>query len=160
MPARVTNDLFANPQSNLQFATFYCDRSWFGIDVTVVQEINRILSITRIPLAQSFIRGVINLRGDVVTLLDLRVLLGMNPSNPTHRSRNIVIKVDGELFGLWVDSVSDIVTVPSQSVLSTPSNLNSVQSKLIQGVVQVDSKLLMMLDPIEILSASMQSAEI
>ena len=139
----------------LQYATFYCDQSLLGLDISFVQEINRNLDLTRVPLGHPCVRGVMNLRGEVVTMLDLRILMGLPKTQNTDKNRNLVLKCEGETFGLWVDGVADILTIDSQDITPAPSNLSLVESRLIRGVYQAENKLVMLVEPRELLAASL-----
>lgn len=138
-----------------QYTTFFCDKTLLGMDISFVQEINRSFDLTRVPLGHPCVRGVMNLRGEVVTMLDLRTLMGLPKGERTSRNRNLVIKCDGEIFGLWVDGVADILTIDSQEITAPPSNLSISEARLIRGVYQAETGLVMLVDPKEILSASL-----
>lgn len=138
-----------------QFTTFYCDNSLLGLDISYVQEINRNQELTRVPLGHPCVRGVMNLRGEVVTMLDLRTLMGLPPGTTSIRNRNLVVKCEGESFGLWVDGVADILTIDPQDITPPPSNLSIVEARLIRGVFQAEKSLVMIVDPREILAASL-----
>lgn len=144
----------------LQYATFYCADSLLGMEISFVQEINRNQDLTRVPLGQSCVRGVMNLRGEVVTMLDLRTLMGLPPGQVTNRNRNLVIKCDGETFGLWVDGVADIVNIYPENITPPPSNLTIAEAKLIRGVYQADHSLVMLVDPREILNVSLSGSRV
>ncbi|MCU0720324.1 MAG: chemotaxis protein CheW [Pirellula sp.] len=140
-----------------QYSTFYCGDSLFGLDIGYVQEINRTTGLTRVPLAANCVRGVMNLRGEVVTMLDLRTLLGLPNDRKSVASRNLILKCDGDIFGVCVDGVADILTIDADAVTAPPSNLSINESKLIKGVYQTDTVLIMLIDPREILNASLVS---
>ncbi|MCU0708296.1 MAG: chemotaxis protein CheW [Pirellula sp.] len=129
------------------YVTFRCGDSLFGIDIGCVQEINRCLSLTSIPLAPPFVRGVANLRGDVVTMLDLRILMEQPRVESNIHQRSLILHSDGETFGLWVDSVSDIVEIDSDDIVSPPSNIEPSVARLVLGVYSHDSRLILLLDP-------------
>ena len=149
----------SSPQSQsssaTQYTTFYCDNALLGLDISYVQEINRNLDLTRVPLGHPCVRGVMNLRGEVVTMLDLRTLMGLPKGPQSIRNRNLVVKCEGECFGLWVDGVADILTIDSQFISPPPSNLSIVEARLIRGVYQAEHTLVMIVDPREILAASL-----
>ena len=140
-----------------QYSTFYCGESLFGLDIGYVQEINRTSGLTGVPLAANCVRGVMNLRGEVVTMLDLRTLLGLPNDRNSVGNRNLILKCDGDIFGVCVDGVADILTIDSDAVTAPPSNLSINESKLIKGVYQTDTVLIMLIDPREILNASLVS---
>ena len=140
-----------------QYSTFYCGDSLFGLDIGYVQEINRTSGLTGVPLAANCVRGVMNLRGEVVSMLDLRTLLGLPSNRNSVANRNLILKCDGDIFGVCVDGVADILTIESDAVTAPPSNLSISESKLIKGVYQTDTVLIMLIDPREILNASLVS---
>lgn len=138
-----------------QYATFFCGDSLLGMDIRVVQEINRSRSLTRVPRCSSCVRGVMNLRGEVVTMLDLRTLMSLPKAEPGPQHRNLIIQCDEETFGLWVDGVADIIAIEPAQIAPPPSNLSIAQSKLIRGVFPLESRLILLVDPRELLAASM-----
>jgi purine-binding chemotaxis protein CheW len=149
----VQSELFSSRA--LQYATFFCDNALLGLDISCVQEINRNHELTRVPLGHPCVRGVMNLRGEVVTMLDLRTLMGLPRGTPSSRNRNLVVKCEGETFGLWVDGVADILTIDPQHITPPPSNLSIPEARLIRGVYQADHSLVMLVEPREILNASL-----
>lgn len=140
-----------------QYSTFYCGDSLYGLDIGFVQEINRSSGLTRVPLAANCVRGVMNLRGEVVTMLDLRTLLGLPNNGSATGNRNLILKCDSDVFGVCVDGVADILTIDADGVTPPPSNLSIQESKMIKGVYQTDTVLIMLIDPREILNASIAS---
>lgn len=135
----------------LQLATFYVGDLLLGLQIDQVQEINRRLDFTRVPHALDSVRGVINLRGEVVTVIDLRNVLGLGDSQATAQSRNLIVNYNDELIGLWVDRIADIVNVSSADVNPTPSNVNQVDSKHFQGVVPLKDEIIVVLNLASIL---------
>lgn len=140
-----------------QFATFYCGQSILGLDITYVQEINRNLELTRVPLSPKCVRGVMNLRGEVVTMLDLRTLMGIEPAKTTSENRNLILTCDGDTFGLQVDGVADILTIRASDITLPPSNLTPAESRLIRGIYQTEKTLVMLVDPRELFAASLST---
>jgi purine-binding chemotaxis protein CheW len=96
-----------------------------------------------------------NLRGEVVTVLDLRCLMGLPKVTDSARCRNLVINCDGESFGLWVDGVADILSIDFHDITPPPSNLSIAEARLIRGVYQSAHSLVMLVDPKEILNVSL-----
>lgn len=142
--------------TDLELATFHVGDVLIGIDICNVREINRNLELTRVPQAANGVRGVINLRGDVVTVLDLRVMLDLEPQDVTRRSRNIVITSEDEHIGLLVDSVSDVIAVDSSRLDPPPGNLNGLDDRFFSHVIRLETELLLVLDTAELLSDSEQ----
>lgn len=130
----------------LQLATFYVDNMLLGLQIDQVQEINRRLDFTCVPHALESVRGVINLRGEVVTVVDLRTVLGLGESQSTSQSRNLIVNYNDELIGLWVDKIADILSVLPSDVKPTPSNMSQGDSRHFQGVVQLDSEIVVILN--------------
>lgn len=137
--------------TELELATFYIGEILIGIDIRNVREINRNVDLTHVPYAPEGVRGVINLRGDVVTVLDLRAMLDLEPQNVSRSSRNIVINSGGEHIGLIVDKVSDVISVDSSELDSPPANLNGVDGRYFSGLVRLEHELLLLLNPTELL---------
>src|SRR5262245_12783505 len=107
-----------------QYATFYVGPVLLGVDIRIVQEINRQSEITEVPHAPSHVRGVINLRGEVATIVDLRTMFGLSRISTTRESRNLIVHSRGEAIGLLVDQISDILTLRADEVGPPPANIN------------------------------------
>lgn len=137
-------------ENSLQIVTFEVGKATLALDIAAVQEINRSLKVTKVPHAPRQVLGVTNLRGEVITILDLHIVLGIKSTAKTSSSRNLIVNFDHELFGLGVDRVSDIMTISSE-LSPPPSNLQGLSRKLLRGVHQADGRLVMILDLGEIL---------
>lgn len=129
-----------------QFAAFWLGELLLGIDLHRVQEINRVGQITLVPDAPPAVRGVINLRGEVVTVMDLRTILGLPPAEVNGLSRLIIANSQEEQIGLLVDQVADVLTVSSDDESSLPANVNGVSSHCFKGVYSLGNDLLVVLD--------------
>jgi purine-binding chemotaxis protein CheW len=132
--------------AELQFATFYVGHMLLGVDIRVVQEINRQSEITQVPHAPAYVRGVINLRGDVATVVDLRTILGLPTSEASRQSRNLIVHHQGEAIGLLVDRISDILTIREDEISPPPTNVDGVDGRLMSGVCALDSEIVVLLD--------------
>jgi purine-binding chemotaxis protein CheW len=119
---------------DLQLATFYVGEMLLGLEIDQVQEINRCLDVTTVPHAPDWVRGVINLRGDVVTVIDLRSVLGLERGTVTKDSRNLIVNLSGELVGLCVDRIADIITISRDDIIPTPPNIGAVDQRFFSGV--------------------------
>ena len=142
-----------NPSStsdNQQLVTFRCGNLLLGLEISNVQEINRQTDVTTIPEAPSHVHGAINLRGDVVTVIDLRTVLGFSSESENRSGRNVIIRSNGELIGLMADGVSDIINVSSSQIEPTPSNIEGVDSRYFSGVFSSDNELVVILNLDEI----------
>ena len=129
-----------------QYATFYVGNLLLGIDIGQVQEINRQLDVTNVPQAPKCVRGVINLRGEVTTVIDLRTILGLEQTEVTENSRNLILNFQGETLGFLVDRVSDITALKSSEVDPPPTNIKGIQGKYFLGVHALETEILVLLN--------------
>lgn len=129
-----------------QFCTFFLDRLFFGIKVDKIQEIIRYQDITKVPLAPSEIGGLINLRSQIVTAIDLRRRMNLSPLKEGRLPINIVVKVKEETISLLVDDVGDVLDIPGDCFETPPETLKGKVRELIQGVYKLENQLLMILD--------------
>jgi purine-binding chemotaxis protein CheW len=129
-----------------QYCTFLVEDRFFGVDVTRVQEVIRYQDMTAVPLASAVIRGLINLRGQIVTALDMRARLGL-PTLPLDRlPMNVVVRTDDGAVSLLVDEIGDVVEVPEGSRENVPETLIVSSRELITGVCKLKDRLLLILD--------------
>ena len=129
-----------------QFATFTAGGLFLGIEVLQVQEVLRYLEMTRIPSAPDVIQGLINLRGQIVTAVDMRARLGLPRRTSGELPMNMVIRSDDGAVSLLVDEIGDVVDVTPDSYEPTPDNLPREQRELIEGVYKLEGRLLLALD--------------
>ena len=129
-----------------QYATFYVGNILLGVDIRQVQEINRQLEVTDVPHSDNYVRGVINLRGDVATVIDLRTILGLPSAEVTQESRNLIVHSHGETIGFLVDRISDILTLHRKEMSQTPTNVEGIDENLFRGVYKLEKELLIVLD--------------
>ena len=143
----------APPVTSGQLATFRLDGDLYGIEVEHVQEVLRSQQLTRVPLAPSAVAGLINLRGQVVTAIELRERLG-RPSRPEGTDAVvIVVRLDGEAVSLLVDSIADVVDVDAADFEAPPDTLEGQARDLIRGAYKLDGQLLLALDVHKAVSA-------
>ncbi|MEQ8846154.1 chemotaxis protein CheW [Botrimarina sp.] len=135
-----------------QYATFYVGEQLLGVDIRMVQEINRQLDITPVPGASRHVRGVINLRGEVATVIDLRSVLGLPPGETTRDTRNLIVHSQGEAIGLLVDRISDILTIGADQVSPPPSNVDGVDGRFFRGVHTLEKDICVLLDVEQVLA--------
>ena len=132
-----------------QFVTFKIDEDLLGIDVLRVREINPGLEITPVPKAPQYVRGLVNLRGETITVFDLGIRLGLVPRDITEASHHVVLK--SQPVGLLVDSIGDMVQCGEHQVEAPPANVGGIEGKYIEGVVRLNSELLVILNTGKIL---------
>lgn len=135
-----------NEDRILQLVTFKLENEEFGVDILKVQEINKMMGITKIPNAPYFIEGVINLRGKIIPVVDLRKKLGFQSREYDKSTRIIVIELDGLVLGFIVDSVSEVLRVPANTIEPPPSIVSGIDSEYIEGVGKLDDRLLILLE--------------
>jgi purine-binding chemotaxis protein CheW len=128
------------------FVTFRINEQLFGIAVEQVQDVLRRQRLTPIPLAPKEITGAVNLRGRIVTVINLREKLGIHTPEGFKAPMNIVVEHRNELFSLWVDSVGDVLNLPGSSLDKAPSNLSSTWHQFVRHVHQLEKELLLILD--------------
>lgn len=129
-----------------QYATFYLDGLLFGIDVMQVQEIIRYQEMTPVPQAPTIIEGLINLRGQIITAIDMRRRLGMPERDTDHLPMNVVIHNEDEVVSLLVDEIGDVLEVNQSQYEQTPDTLEEVSRELVDGVYKLKDKLLLVLN--------------
>lgn len=128
-----------------QYCTFYLDDLYLGIEVERVQEVIRPLEMTRVPLASPVVRGLINLRGQIVAAIDLRRRLQL-PERDDSELMNVVVHGASGPIALLVDDIGDVLEVTGDTYEPPPATLNGVIRDLVQGVHKLDRSLLLVLD--------------
>lgn len=136
------------PQSTLlQLTSFRLGGEEYAVDIAAVQEIVRMSTITRVPKAPAFVEGVINLRGHIVPVIDLRKRFGLAALEPTKATRIVIIQAQGKTIGLIVDAVSEVVRIASSAVSATPEMVTSgVDAAFFKGVGQLGERLIILLE--------------
>ena len=129
-----------------QFCTFYLDELLFGIDVLKVQEIILPQEMTEVPLATQSVRGLINLRGQVVTAIDLRKWLDFEPAANGKDAMNVVIRAEDDILSFLVDDIGDVVEPDDSTFERSPETLSENIRELINGVYKLKNQLLLVMD--------------
>lgn len=146
--AEQTVETIAN---DLEFSTFYVGGALCGINILNIQEINKHFDMTEVPQASDYIVGILNLRGRIVTIIDLGKKLGLAPTNQDNNNRNIIVNSDDEHIGLMIDSISDVVIAKKEDLEPAPSNIGGMKGKYFQGVIKTEKQLIGILDINEVL---------
>jgi purine-binding chemotaxis protein CheW len=136
----------------LQMSCFFVGSALCGIDIKVIQEMNKQMEMTKVPQAPSYVLGIMNLRGRIVTIIDLGRKLGLSPSKTTEISRIIIVNSRDENIGLLVDRVTDVVTAKWEDVEPMPSNIKGAKGRYFQGVLKSSKDLIAVLDVEEVLA--------
>jgi len=139
-------------QELLQLVSFNLGSEEFGIDILKVQEIIRLISITKVPNSPEFIEGVINLRGRVIPVIALRIKLGMEKIEYSNSTRIIVVEINNNTVGFVVDGVSEVLRIPANITEAPPSMVAGVDSEYITAVGKLEDRLLILLDLEKILA--------
>ena len=129
-----------------QFCTFYLDNHMFGVKVEQVQEVFRYQEMTKVPLAPPVVRGLINLRGQIITAIDLRQRLGMGPLPEGKLPMNVVVRTKDGVVSLLVDEIADVLEVSEDVHERPPETIPDEVRQLVLGVYKLSGKLLLILD--------------
>ena len=135
-----------------QLISFEVGEEEYGLEILRVKEVIRIREITRLPRAPSFVKGIINLRGDVIPIIDLRDKFGLEAREETAQTRVIVVEVEGRLMGMVVDSASQVVRIPADQIDPPPPVLGGFSQEFITGVGKLEDKLVILLNADAILT--------
>lgn len=159
-----------------QFATFRLDQWLLGVDLLLVREINPQMDVTPVPLAPPFVRGLINLRGQIVTVLDLGIRLGLSARTITESSHVVILKTNDELgavrmqtgraalkgasevVGLLVDAIGDVVEEEEEFIEPPPANVGEMERRFLAGVVKLRDELMVILETNEVLRKEQSAA--
>lgn len=138
----------------IQVVSFKLGSEEYGVDIAQVQEINRMVSITHVPRAPQFMEGVINLRGQLIPIIDLRTRFGMPRSEQTKNTRIVVTEIGAKRVGMVVDSVSEVLRLPSEQIEDAPEMITGVDTEYIRGVGKIEDRLIILLDLARIISGA------
>lgn len=129
-----------------KYCTFYLDKYYFGIEVEQVQEIIRFQEITPVSLAPAVIKGLINLRGQIVTAVDLRTLLNLPKRDENDSPMNIVVCTEQGAFSLLADRIGDVLELEDQTFETPPDNIVGIARKLIKRAYKLEGTLLLTME--------------
>ncbi|BCG63021.1 MAG: purine-binding chemotaxis protein CheW [Methyloprofundus sp.] len=130
----------------MQWVTFRLGEEKYGINVMQVQEVLRVSEIAPVPGAPAYVLGIINLRGNVVTVIDTRNRFGLMSKEQDDATRIVIIETDEHIIGIMVDSVAEVVDLKASEIETAPNVGNEESSKYIQGVTSRDNELLILVD--------------
>ncbi|MBI3578214.1 MAG: purine-binding chemotaxis protein CheW [Ignavibacteriales bacterium] len=136
----------------LQLVSFKIGGEEFGVDILRVQEINRMLEVTRVPNSPEYVDGVINLRGKVIPIVDLRSRFGMPRKEHDKDTRIVVVELTGKIIGFVVDAVSEVLRIPQSVTEPPPTIVAGVEAEYITAVGKLEDRLLILLDLEKVLS--------
>jgi purine-binding chemotaxis protein CheW len=144
-------------EASEHLATFFLSGEEYGIDVRLAQEIIRVGEITQVPRAPDFIKGVINLRGRIIPVIDLKRKLGLGEvSEASRQSRIVVVKVRDRLVGLLVDGASQVLKVPVASIEAAPEEVVEIDANYLRGVAKLENRLIILMDLNKVLALELR----
>lgn len=133
-------------RQTVEMATFYVGKALCGMDILNVQEINKLMDMTTVPQAPNYVMGILNLRGQIVTVIDLGKKLKLGQTELDQTSRNIIVNAKGEYIGLMVSRIGDVVEAEWDKVEPPPANIGGLQGKYFKGVFKTKDRLIGVLD--------------
>jgi len=156
--AAPVQDQRAAVEATEHLVTFYLDREEYGVDVRQVQEIRRVGDITSVPRAPEFVRGVINLRGRILPVLDLKRKLGLGEVAASRAARIVVVRVRERILGLLVDGASQVPKIPVSRIEAAPEEVVERGGDYIRGVAKLDDRLIILVDLERLLAQELRAA--
>lgn len=141
----------------LQLVSFKIGDEEFGVEILSVQEINKMVTITKVPNAPDFVEGVINLRGKVIPIVDLRTRLKLERKAHDKDTRIIVVEIGGKTIGFIVDSVQEVLRIPMNITEAPPELVSGVDSEFIRSVGKLEDRLIILIDLEKVLSEKEKS---
>ncbi len=136
-----------------QYVVFQLEDELYGVEILQVRGIEKMLPLTRVPNAPSFVKGVCNLRGSVIPVIDLKKRLGLSSGAEDSNAKIIVVNVGKQIVGMTIDAAADVVSLDSNQVEPSPSLVSGIDAQFISGVAKVSNRLLIILDMERILTA-------
>ena len=155
--SEMTSSADASSGDTSQFVTLTVEGQLFGIPVLSVQDVLAKQTIANVPLAHPVVAGLINLRGRIVTVIDLRRKLGLPPSENAENSLAVGVELNGESYGLVIDSVGDVLVLDDSTLEANPANLDPRWSSISNGVHRLDGRLMVILDVERVLDLDQDS---
>ena len=133
-------------QNLIELSTFFVGNALCGMDILTIQEINKLIDMTTVPQAPDYVLGILNLRGQIITSIDLGKKLGLGETDMSQDPRNIIVNSKGEHIGLMVRKISDVVQADKEKFEPPPSNMGGIQGDFFTGVYKTENKLIGILD--------------
>jgi len=138
----------------VQVVSFKLGSEEYGVEIAQVQEINRMVAVTHVPRAPQFMEGVINLRGQLIPIIDLRARFGMKRAEHTKNTRIVVTEIGAKRVGMVVDSVSEVLRLPTEAIEDAPEMITGVDTEYIRGVGKIEDRLIILLDLAKIITGA------
>lgn len=141
-----------------QLVVFELANELYGIHIAMVESIIKVQAITQLPQTPAYVKGVTNLRGTVLPVVDLRIRFGLEAQTETRQTRIIIVTMGSIKVGIMVDGVSEVLRITDESVEPLPSMVNSVNSEFLKGIVRLEDRLIILLDVQKVLDVQEQEA--
>lgn len=136
---------------SVELATFYVGEALCGMDILKIQEINKLMEMTTVPQSPDYVLGILNLRGQIVTIIDIGKRLGLSAITIDDFSRNIIVNSKNEHIGLLVSKIGDVVSAEWDKVENPPANIGGIQGVFFKGVFKTENHLIGILDAEKVL---------
>jgi purine-binding chemotaxis protein CheW len=141
-----------NITDELQVVVFILDKNYYGVHILQVQEIIKMTEVTKLPNTPDFIEGIVNLRGKIVPIMDLRKRFGLQEAATNENSKILILKLEEVQFGIIVDEISEVEKVPVSLIENPPKVVSGVRGEFISGIAKNNDRLLILLDIEKILT--------
>lgn len=135
-----------------EFVTFRLNQEFYGIDINNVENIEKVLPITRVPYTLNYVNGVINLRGIIVPVVDLRARFGLEPKPALDESRIIIVNVDDLKIGMLVDSSSEVLQISTDDIDDAPNVRKDVDNEFVKNIGKKNGRIIMLIDLYKVLN--------
>jgi purine-binding chemotaxis protein CheW len=137
---------------DLQAVVFMLNKAYYGVPILQVQEIVKMTEITELPNTPDFVQGIVNLRGKIIPIIDMRKRFGLPEETIDENWKILILKEEDVLFGVMVDQISEVEKVPATLIEKPPKIVAGVNGKFINGIAKTENRLLILLDIAKILS--------
>ncbi len=144
---------FERSQPYIDLTTFNIGDVCCGINILLVQEINKLTEVTCVPLAPDYVKGILNLRGQIITVIDVGKRLGLPSGEPdeARHQRNIIVHFENESIGLLVDGIGEVFRAENENIEKSPENVAGMQGQFFEGVLKTEKQLISILNLAEVL---------
>ncbi|MDK2865876.1 MAG: purine-binding chemotaxis protein CheW [Clostridiales bacterium] len=139
-----------------EFVTYRLNEEYYGIDINNVENIEKVLPITRVPYTTPYVKGVVNLRGIIVPVVDLRTRFGLKPKEATDESRIIIVNVDDLKIGMLVDSSSEVLQISDDDIDAAPNVRKDNNNEFVKYIGKKNERIIMLIDLMKVLSIEAQ----
>ena len=141
-----------------QLVIFELENEFYGINIAVVESIIKLQTITQLPQTPTYVKGVTNLRGSVLPIIDLRIRFGLNTQQDTRQTSVIIVTMGKIKVGMVVDGVTEVLRINDEMIEPLPPMVNSVNSAFLKGIVRLDTRLIILLELSKVLDLEEQQA--